>query len=340
MKQWAWLPSVFAFVIGLAGCSVGSPGGNSGGHRVITVDGSSTVYPLTEAAADEFQKKNPGVKVTVGNSGTGGGFKKFVRGETDISDASRPILQKEIDEARAQQIEFVELPVCYDALTVVVSKENTWADSLSIAELKKIWDPDSKGKVTRWSDIRAGWPNEPFVLFGPGTDSGTFDYFTEAVCGKAGRSRDDYTASEDDNILVRGVAGNKFGMGYFGYSYYANHQDKLRAVPVSWEKGKVKEPVAPAAESIRNGTYAPLSRPLFIYVSKKSVETNPDVKSFVGFYMENAAALARRKKYVPLAEDAYKLGRERFGLLQTGSGFGGAQEVGLPIEEILKRQPR
>ena len=309
-------------------------------QKVITIDGSSTVFPVSEVAAEEFQKVRKGVKVTVGTSGTGGGFKKFVRGETDVSDASRPILKREIDLAGENGVEYVELPICFDALTVVVSKDNDWVDHLSIAELKTMWDKDSKGKVTRWSDIRPGWPQEKFVLFGPGTDSGTFDYFTEAVNGKSGRSRDDYTASEDDNVLVRGVAGSKYGLGYFGFSYYAEHKDKLKAVPIRWDKGKVKEPVAPSAKGILEGTYAPLSRPLFLYVNKKSAETRPEVKAFVEFYLKNAAALARRKQYVPLPKNAYAMCQERFAKLQTGSGFGGEPEVGLPIEDILKRRPR
>src|SRR5262245_58815006 len=277
--------------------------GSAGESRIITIDGSSTVFPISEAAAEEFQKKKPNVKVTVGTSGTGGGFKKFVRGETEISDASRPILQKEIDEAKAHGIEYIELPISFDALTVVISKDINWVDHMTTAELKKMWDKDSKGKVTKWSDLRQGWPDETFVLFGPGTDSGTFDYFTEAINGKSGRSRDDYTASEDDNVLVRGVIDNKFGLGYFGYAYYAAHKDKLKSVPILDEKGKAKKPVEPGAEAIRAGTYTPLSRPLFIYLNKKAVQERREVREFVEFYLENAAALARRKKYVPLPPD-------------------------------------
>ncbi|MFO0876012.1 MAG: PstS family phosphate ABC transporter substrate-binding protein [Gemmataceae bacterium] len=329
-----------AVLLTLTGCPASNQEKPRGEQQIITADGSSTVYPVTEAAADEFQKKKPSIKVTVGNSGTGGGFKKFVRGETDISDASRPILQKEIDEAKKSGIEYIELPICFDALTVVVSKENTWVDHLTINELKTMWDPDTKSKITKWSDIRKGWPDEKFVLFGPGTDSGTFDYFTEAVSGKAGRSRDDYTASEDDNILVRGVSGNKNSLGYFGYAYYAAHKEKLRAVPILWEKGKVKTPVEPSRDAIIKGSYAPLSRPLFIYVNKKSLETRSDVKEFVAFYLENVGALARRKKYVELPKEAQDLCLKRFQQMQTGTGFGGHQEVGLSIEDILKREPK
>jgi phosphate transport system substrate-binding protein len=308
--------------------------------NVITIDGSSTVFPVTEAAADEFQKSKPGLKVTVGQSGTGGGFKKFVRGETDISNASRPILQKEIDEAKQHDVDYIELPICFDALTIVVSNDNTWVDHLTVAELKAMWDKDSRGKITKWSEVRKNWPDERFVLFGPGTDSGTFDYFTEAINGKSGRSRDDYTASEDDNVLVRGVAGNKNGLGYFGYAYYAAHKEKLKAVPILDTNGKTKTPTEPSAEAIRAGTYTPLSRPLFIYVNKKSADTRADVREFVEFYLKNAAALARRKKYVPLPAGVYSMCQERFAQRKAGSGFGGQQEVGLPIEEILKREPR
>jgi phosphate transport system substrate-binding protein len=329
--------------LALPGCGGGGADkgdGSAGESRIITIDGSSTVFPVSEAAAEEFQKTKPTVKVTVGQSGTGGGFKKFVRGETEISDASRPILQKEIDEAKAHGIEYIELPICFDALTVVISKDNDWVDHMTTAELKKMWDKESKGQVTKWSDIRQGWPDEKFVLFGPGTDSGTFDYFTEAINGKAGRSRDDYTASEDDNVLVRGVIDNKFGLGYFGYAYYAAHKDKLKAVRILDEKGKAKKPVEPGAEAIREGTYTPLSRPLFIYVSKKAIEAHPEVREFAEFYLKNAATLARRKKYVPLPPKAYQMCQERLAKRQAGTGFGGKQEVGLPIEAILQWEPK
>jgi phosphate transport system substrate-binding protein len=340
------LSALVLFLLVSAGCGDKGKDGGTGGNtetgglapgKIIQVDGSSTVHPVTEVVAKEFQDKFKGQRVTVGVSGTGGGFKKFCRGETDISNASRPISKKEIDEAKKNNIDYIELPVCFDALTVVVSKENTWVDYLTIGELKKMWDPDNK--VTKWSDIRAGWPDEKFVLFGPGTDSGTFDYFTEAVCGKSGRSRSDYTASEDDNVLVTGVSRSKYALGYFGFAYYEPNKDKIKGVPIKGPKAKDKA-VMPSAESVLKGTYTPLSRPLFIYVNKKSVQERPEVKAFVEFYLKNGSALARQVKYVPLPKKAYTMALERFNALKTGSAFGGAPEVGLPVEEILRREPK
>jgi phosphate transport system substrate-binding protein len=232
----------------------------------IKVDGSSTVYPITEAVGEEFQKLHPDVKVVVGISGTGGGFKKFCNGETDISNASRPILQKEIDTCAQNGIEYIELPVAYDALSVVVNPRNDWVACMTVAELKKIWEPDAQGKITRWNQVRPEWPDAPLNLYGAGTDSGTFDYFTEAIVGKAKASRGDYTASEDDNVLVQGVANDQYALGYFGLAYYFENQDKLKAVAIDNGKGCV----LPSEETVRNGTYQPLSRPLFIYVSRKA----------------------------------------------------------------------
>lgn len=266
----------------------------------IKIDGSSTVFPITEAAAEEFQKANPGVQVTVGVSGTGGGFKKFTAGETDISDASRPIKDKEKEAAKAKNIDYLEIPVAYDGLSVVVSKENSFIDKLTVDELKKIWEPESK--VKKWSDVRAGWPQEEIKLYGPGTDSGTFEYFTEAIVGEAKKSRPDYTASEDDNVLVQGIAGDKNSLGYFGFSYFEENQDKLKLVPIDTGDGKA---IAPSAETIKDGTYKPLSRPLFIYVAKSSLE-KPEVKAFVKFYLENAPELTKSVYYVPLTDDKYK----------------------------------
>ncbi len=306
--------------------------------KLVKIDGSSTVYPVTEAVAEEFQGKNPGIKVTVGISGTGGGFKKFTRGETDISNASRPILAKEMEDAKTNGVEYIELPVCFDALTVVVHPQNTWAKSMTVAELKKIWEPEAQGKITKWNQIRPDWPDAKIELYGAGTDSGTFDYFTEAIVGKAKSSRGDYTASEDDNTLVKGVEGNKFALGYFGYAYYAPHSKKLQAVAIQWDKNKIKEPVVPSADSVIKGTYNPLSRPLFIYVNKKSAETKPEVKKFVDFYLSNVKELSAEVKYVPLPSTAYETIQSRFGRLETGTGFGGESEVGLAIDELLKRE--
>jgi phosphate transport system substrate-binding protein len=307
---------------------------------VIKVDGSSTVFPITEAVAEEFQKEKQGkIKVTVGISGTGGGFKKFVRNETDISDASRPILTEEMAQAKAAGIEYLELPIAFDALTVVVNPKNDWVTSMTVEELKKIWEPGAQGKITNWNQIRPEWPNEKIALFGAGADSGTFDYFTEAIVGKPKSSRGDYTASEDDNVLVQGVEGNKYSLGYIPFAYFAPHSDKMKAVAIQWDKNKVKEPVLPSPENVIAGTYNPLSRPLFIYVNRKSLE-KPAVKEFVEFYLKTVGTLAKEVKYVSLSETAYQMATERLRTLKTGTGFGGIPEVGLSVEEILKREPK
>ncbi len=276
-------------------------------QKVVRIDGSSTVYPVTEAVAEDFQKaKKQQVKVTVGISGTGGGFKKFCRGEIDIADASRPILEKERENCKAAGIEYLELPVAFDALTVVVNPKNTFIKQLSIAEMKKMWEPAAQGKVTRWNQVNPAWPDQPMKLFGPGADSGTFDYFTEAVVGKSKSSRGDFTASEDDNVLVQGVSRDVNGLGYFGFAYYVENQDKLKAVAIVNEKGQA---VAPSMEAVEKGTYTPLARPIFIYVSARSL-AKPEVKEFVEYYLANGAKLAKEVKYVPLPASAYRKGLE------------------------------
>jgi phosphate transport system substrate-binding protein len=308
--------------------------------KLIKIDGSSTVFPATEAVAEEFQKHTKGaVKVTVGISGTGGGFKKFCRGETDISDASRPILKEEMEACKAQGIEYIELPICFDALTVAVHPQNTWVDAITVAELKKIWEPEAQGKITHWNQIRPEWPKEKLVLFGAGADSGTFDYFTEAIVGKAKASRGDFTASEDDNVLVQGIEGNKYALGYIPYAYYAPHAKRMKALAINWEK-HTPGAVLPSQENVLKGTYNPLSRPLFIYVNRKAADQRPEVREFVEFYLKHGAPLVQEVKYLPLPDVAYQMGLERFKKLQTGTGFGGTPEVGLPVEEILRREPR
>jgi phosphate transport system substrate-binding protein len=305
--------------------------------QVVKVDGSSTVFPITEAVAEEFQKaKKNQVKVTVGISGTGGGFKKFCRGETDISDASRPILDKEMADCKAAGIEYFELPVAFDAITVVINPKNAFIKQLTVAELKKIWEPAGQGKVTRWKQVNAAWPDQPMKLFGPGADSGTFDYFTEAVVGKAKSSRGDFTASEDDNVLVQGVARDVNALGYFGFAYYVENKDKLKAVPIVNDKG---QPVAPSLEAVVKGTYQPLSRPIFIYVNAKSL-AKPAVKEFVQFYMEHGAKLSEEVKYVPLPAHAYKTAWDHVLKNKKGTVFGGTAEVGVTIEELLKREAK
>lgn len=300
--------------------------------KIIKIDGSSTVYPITEAVAEEFQRAK-GIKVTVGESGTGGGFKKFCRGETDISDASRPITQKEIDLCKEGGVQFIELPIAYDALTVVVNGKNDWVKQLTVAELKKIWEPNSS--VKNWKQVNATFPDKALNLYGPGTSSGTFDYFTEAVNGKAKASRKDYTPSEDDNVLVQGVSGNVGGLAYFGLAYYLENADKLRAVPIVAKEGG--KPVLPSETTVMDGTYQPLARPLFIYVNATSAAFKPEVKAFINFYLENAPELVKEVKYVPLPKEDYDAVKTHFKSMKPGTGFNGNSEVGIKITDLLSR---
>ncbi|MEW5862752.1 MAG: PstS family phosphate ABC transporter substrate-binding protein [Pseudomonadota bacterium] len=307
-------------------------------QALVKVDGSSTVFPITEAVAEEFQKAKKGaVRVTVGISGTGGGFKKFCRGETDVSNASRPILKKEMEDCQKAGIEYFELPVAFDALTVVVHPKNTFLKSITVDELKRMWEPAAQGKITRWSQVNPAWPDAPLKLFGAGSDSGTFDYFTEAIVGKAKSSRGDYTASEDDNVLVQGVSRDVNALGYFGYAYYAENKDKLKAVPIVEKPGKPA--VAPSMETVLNGAYQPLSRPIFIYVNAKSL-ARPEVKEFVQYYMTHGEKLAREVKYVPLPSRAYVTAWEHVQKGKKGTVFGGVAEVGVTIEELLRREAK
>lgn len=270
----------------------------SGLTGVVSLDGSSTVYPISEAVAEEFLTEAPDVRTTVGVSGTGGGFKRFLAGETDINDASRPISDSEKETATTSGFEYLEIAVAYDGLSVVVNPANTWVDHLTMAELRMIWQPGST--VDSWNDIRAEWPDQPIRLYGAGTDSGTFDYFTETVNGEAGASRPDYTASENDNVLVTGIAGDENALGYFGYAYYQENQDKLKLVPIDSGNG----PIAPNATTINDGTYAPLSRPLFIYLSKAGA-AKPQVRAFVEFYLEIAPQIVDEVGYIPLPAADY-----------------------------------
>ncbi len=293
----AGIASLAVLLAACGGSSAGSTsnsasgGGNASGQ--VKIDGSSTVFPLTALAAEDFQAENSGVQVTVGSSGTGGGFEKFCRGETDANDASRPIKDEEKSACQTGGVEYGELQVATDALTVVVNKQNTWATCLTVDELKRIWEPTSK--LTTWNQVRADFPNEPIKLFGPGTDSGTFDYFTGVINGEEGASRTDYTPSEDDNVIVQGVSGSKGGLGYFGYTYFEENADKLNAVQIDSGKGCV----SPSTETAQNGTYVPLSRPLFVYPSKKSL-TKPEVKAFFDYYVANDAEIAKTALYIPL----------------------------------------
>lgn len=298
-------------------------------QTIVKLDGSSTVFPIAEAAAEIFQKSNSAVRVTVGVSGTGAGFKKFCSGETDISNASRPILQKEMDACKSKGISYIELPVAYDGIVVVVNPQNAWAKDLTTAELKKIWEPGSK--IKNWSEVRKGFPNVPLKLFGPGPQSGTFDYFTEAVVGKAKASRTDYTPSEDDNVLVQGVARDRGALGYFGKAYFEENKDKIRAVTVNG--------VAPNDQTVSSAKYQPLSRPLFIYVSSKSAG-KPEVSKFVTFWLQNGARISKEAKYTQLPSNLYPQILSNFSKRKTGTVFGGTQDVGLTIQELVSKESR
>jgi len=293
------LAAVAAFavlVLAVAGCSSGGTGGNGEGlSGMVKIDGSSTVGPISEAIAEEFMGINPDVKVTVGTSGTGGGFKKFTTGEIDISNASRHIEDDEKAVAEKNGIEYIEIPVAYDGITIAVNNSNDWAKDITVEELKKIWEPNSSVKT--WKDVRPEWPDEKIRLYGPGTDSGTFDYFTGVINGEEGASRTDYTASENDNDLVQGVAGDKGSLGYFGYAYYAENKNKLKALKVNG--------IMPGEETIKANTYKPLSRPLYIYINKKALE-RPEVREFAQFYLAEGVKLAPDIGYVELSEADYK----------------------------------
>lgn len=301
-------------------------------EKIIKIDGSSTVYPISEAMAEEFQKATK-TKVTVGETGTGGGFKKFCRGETDISDASRPISQKEMDMCKAAGIQYIELPIAFDALTVVVNSKNDWVKTLSVAELNAIWKPGSS--VKNWKQVNPAYPDKAMALFGPGTASGTFDYFTEAVNGKSKASRTDYTPSEDDNVLVQGVSGNVGGLSYFGMAYYEENKDKLRAIPISAKAGGPG--VLPSKATVEDGSYQPLSRPIFIYVNATAAAFKPELKAFINFYLDNAPKLVAEVKYVPLPADDYAAVKAHFKALKPGTGFGGKNEVGIKVKDLISR---
>lgn len=312
------------------------------GEAIVKVDGSSTVFPITEAVAEEFQTSEKGaVKVTVGISGTGGGFKKFCRGETDVQDASRPITEKEMEECAKNKIKFIELPIAYDAMAIVVNPKNTWLNEITVEQLKTMWGPEAQGKITHWNQINPKWPNEPFKLYGAGSDSGTFDYFTEAIVGKARSSRGDYTASEDDNTLVQGVNNDKNGLGFLPLTYFEENQKKLKMIGVVGGEKSPKKNIAVKAskETVENGTYFPLSRPLFIYISENSLK-RAEVKKFAEFYLKSASSLIPEVKSIALPAKAYELAQQRLVKNQLGSAFKGHAEVGLKVEELLKKETK
>lgn len=311
-------------------------------QAIIKIDGSSTVYPITEAVAEEFQSAQKGkVRITVGISGTGGGFKKFCRGETDIQDASRPIQASEMEICKKAGIRFIELPVAYDATVVVVNPKNTWLSEVKVEDLKKMWAPEAQGKVMKWKQVNAAWPDESLKLFGAGSDSGTFDYFTEAIVGKAKSSRGDYTASEDDNTLVTGVGNDKLALGYIPLAYYEENKSKLKAVGIiGGDKSPMKnKAVLPTKETVEDGRYFPLSRPVFIYVNEAALK-RPEVQDFAKFYLENSARLVPQVKYIALPKKAYDLGLEHLSKKKIGTVFAGHSEVGLKVEDLMKREAK
>jgi phosphate transport system substrate-binding protein len=305
----------------------------------VTLDGSSTVFPISEAVAEEFQRAHSGARVTVGISGTGGGFQKFCRRETDISNASRPISASEVAACAASGVAYVEIPVAYDGIAIVVNPTASWIADITVAELKTLWAPEAQGTVMRWNQVRAGWPDREIHLFGAGVDSGTFDYFTEAVTGKAKASRGDFTSSEDDNVLVQGVSSDELALGFLPFAYYEENRGALKLVPV--DDGKAENgtsAVLPGPDTIRTGTYQPLSRPVFIYVSTTAAE-RPIVRQFVEFYLAEAHTLVREVSYVSLGPAAYQLVGERFAKRVVGSLFGGSDNtIGVTIEELLARE--
>ncbi|WP_295626967.1 PstS family phosphate ABC transporter substrate-binding protein [uncultured Nitrosomonas sp.] len=305
--------------------------GTASATPIVKIDGSSTVFPITEAVAEDFQiAKRGAIRVTVGISGTGGGFKKFCRNEIDIVNASRPVTELEMEACKKEGIQFIEMPIAFDALTVVVNPKNTWSKTITVEELQKIWEPAAQGKITHWNQINPAWPDKRIKLYGPGADSGTFEYFTEAIVGKAKSSRGDFTASEDDNVLVQGVASDLYALGFFGFAYYIENSKKINAVAIDSGDGGV----LPSATTVENNSYKPLSRPIFIYVNAKSTEKT-EVHEFINFYMQNATELVAEVKYFPLSKEVYDLNFEHFNKKKVGTVFKGTG-IDIKLEDVLK----
>lgn len=339
--------SIFAAVLAIiafAGCGGGESAtgdGSEGASGEISIDGSSTVFPITEAVAEEFRRTHPGARVSIGVSGTGGGFKKFCAGETDIQNASRIIKETEIAACANAGIEWIELPVAYDGLAVVVNPENDWVNKITVEELRAMWEPAAQGEIKRWSQVRPNWPDTELHLYGPGVDSGTFDYFTLAVNGEEGASRGDFTASEDDNVLVQGIANDRNALGFFGFAYYDENRSRLKVVPVDdGDASNGAGGIVPSIETVRNSTYQPLSRPIFIYVRKDALE-EPVIAEFIEFYLENAEDLVGEVGYIPLPSNAYRMAEARVEDRVTGSMFEDAgSQVGVSIEDLLGAETR
>ncbi|XWK85947.1 MAG: PstS family phosphate ABC transporter substrate-binding protein [Phormidium sp.] len=305
-------------------------------QKPIKIDGSSTVYPITNAIAKNYQTTNPNAKVETSFSGTTGGFRKFCNKEVDIANASRPINTQEMQTCNQAGVRFIELPVAFDALTIVVHPQNNWAQNITVAELKRIWEPAAEGKITKWNQVRPQWPDRPLKLFGAGKDSGTFDYFTEAIMGKVDASRNDYVASEDDDELVKGVSQDPNALGYFGLAYYEENQGKLKAVPVNSGKGAI----APSLKTVEANQYQPLARPLFIYVNAKAAQDNPALKDFVKYYIKNAPQVVKTVGYVPLPEEGYRLAEVHFNRAKVGTVFDGKSQLDLTLAELLRKQAK
>jgi phosphate transport system substrate-binding protein len=314
-------------------------GGGPAGANLVTLDGSSTVFPISEAVAEEFQKAQPDVHVTVGISGTGGGFQKFCRGESDVSDASRPITPVEIEACGGAGVTFIELPIAYDGIAIVVHPNASWVDDITVRELKTLWEPAAQGVITKWSQVRPGWPDQEVHLFGAGVDSGTYDYFTQAIVGTARASRGDFTSSEDDNVLVEGISGDEHALGFLPFAYYEENHERMKLVPV--DDGVERNgagAIVPSPETIRSGRYQPLARPVFIYVSRSAAE-RPAVQQFVEFYIAQAEPLVREVNYVGLGAEAYRMVADRFARRVSGSLFAsGESTVGLTIEQLLSKE--
>ena len=304
-------------------------------EKSITIDGSSSVYPITKAAVDQFlaSSQKP-VDISVDISGTSGGFRKFCEGKTDINDASRPIQADEMALCRQNNVSYIELPIAFDALSVVVNPNNNWISTITTQELKKIWEPAAGGKITRWNQVRESFPDQPIKLFGPDKDSGTFDYFTEAIVGKAGVSRKDYIASEDDNLIVEGVQQDTNGIGYFGLSYYEAHKNELKALAVDGGKGAT----LPSLETVTGAKYQPLARPLFIYVNLKSAQENNNLKNFIGFYLKNAPEIVKGVDYIPLTSESYSINEVTFYHGEVGTVFNGKSQFDLTLPELQRKQ--
>lgn len=323
-----------------AGGNAGTEGGAVDDTNVqgeVEVDGSSTVHVLNQAVTEEFKDNYFDVDVSLKSSGTGGGFKRFVTGELDITGASRPIKTEEIELAKKNGVEYIELPVCFDALTVAVNAENNWLDSITVDELKKMWEAAAEEKITKWNQVNPKWPNEELALFGAGPDSGTFEYFTEAICKEKGNHRKDYGGNENDNVIITNIEGDKKAIGYIPFAYYVEHDKTLKALAIDWKADDDQGPVLPSVENVIKGIYNPLARPLFIYVNRKSAD-KPAVMAFVNFYIENAGDLAGEVQYIPLPDEAYSTVKQRWESRKTGTVFGGKAAVGMKLEDIVKAE--